>query len=214
MKIYFTNVSFERSWRFFLKKEIMNNDILDADLPFITKVDRLTRFKSLFFDYLSICFIFPFILLPVMGILWLIEQYTPYGCFLLYLGTYVTLLVHKDALNGMSLGKRKAGLQIIDIDTNKQASNFKCILRNIVGLLFMIEIPILLFRPERRLGDLIVGTKLSFHSTVPLSDTQKELKDYDKKQFIKEFVLVFFAVLLVVYLISFVFPTGKTHISR
>jgi hypothetical protein len=192
----------------------MNENILDAELAVVKRIGRFTRFRGLFFDYLSIGLMFPFLLAPFLGIMWLIEEYMSYGCFVFYLAIYITLVLQKDVLNGMSLGKRKVGLQIIDIDTNKKASSFKCVLRNSLVFIFPLEILISLFLPERKLGDFIAGTKLVLHATVSLSETKKEFKVHDKIELLKSFTLVFFVTLLLIYLITFLFPLDNTFFSR
>lgn len=192
----------------------MNEDILDAELPVVIRVKRLTRMKTLFYDYLSIALIFPFLLAPFMGVLWLIEEYMNYGCLEIYAAIYSTLLLHKDGLNGRSLGKRKAGLQVIDIHTNKKASSLKCVLRNSVMFVFPGELLISLFNPARKLGDWMAGTKLVVQDRVSLSATKNEFKAYDKRALLKSFGLVFLISLLLIYLITGIYPLEHTFFSR
>lgn len=192
----------------------MNEDILDAELLIAKRVRHFARVKALFYDALTIFLIFPLLLLPFIGILWLIEEYMNYGCFIFYMASYITLVLQKDVLNGRSLGKRMAGLQIIEIRTHKKASRFKCVLRNILVFFFVGEIAISLFSPERKLGDWMAGTKLVVLDKVPFSEIKNEFKAYDKITLLKTFSLVFLTSLLSIYLITLVDPLETTFLTR
>lgn len=190
----------------------MDNNILDEILPEITTVTRWQRLKSLIFDYFSLVLIMIIFVTPILGVIWLIERYTTYGCMNLYFAYVLSLMLNKDLLNGMSLGKRKVGLQIVNIRTNETASSLKCALRNSLIFIWPFEILTLLFYPERRLGDLIAGTKVILHPTVTLNETKDELIYSNKKQLFISFVIVFTIALLLMCLLTFIFPNGDTHV--
>lgn len=70
------------------------------------------------------------------------------------------ILINKDFYNGRSVAKRIFGYQVIDNKTNAVASELKCMFRNVTLLIWPLEGLISLIHPERRLGDLIAGTRL------------------------------------------------------
>jgi uncharacterized RDD family membrane protein YckC len=66
----------------------------------------------------------------------------------------------KDVINGRSIAKRILKLQIVDNATGQVASPIKCFVRNILCVLWPIEVIVAMTNPSRRLGDRIAGTKL------------------------------------------------------
>jgi uncharacterized RDD family membrane protein YckC len=66
----------------------------------------------------------------------------------------------KDIFNGRSIAKRILKLQIIDNSTGKVASPLKCFIRNILCVLWPIEVIVAMTNTSRRLGDRIAGTQL------------------------------------------------------
>ena len=67
---------------------------------------------------------------------------------------------NKDFYSGQSVVNRLWGYKVVDIKTGNSPGQFKCMLRNLTALIFPFELPFVLLNPERRLGDLIAGTKL------------------------------------------------------
>ncbi|MES2558167.1 MAG: RDD family protein [Bacteroidota bacterium] len=70
------------------------------------------------------------------------------------------LYVCKDCINGRSIAKRILKLQVVDNTTGQVAGPLKCLIRNILIVIWPIEAIIALTNPERRLGDRVAGTKL------------------------------------------------------
>ena len=66
----------------------------------------------------------------------------------------------KDFFNGQSIVNRHWGYQVIDIKTGTPPNPFKSMLRNLTAPLIPFELLFALINPERRLGDLVAGTKL------------------------------------------------------
>lgn len=66
----------------------------------------------------------------------------------------------KDCLHGRSVAKRIFKLQVVNNDTGMAASPLSCLIRNLLGLLWPIEVVVSFFNTSRRLGDRIAGTKL------------------------------------------------------
>ncbi|PXV59416.1 RDD family protein [Dysgonomonas alginatilytica] len=72
-----------------------------------------------------------------------------------------TFFICKDLiLSGKSIGKRISNLQILDIHNN-EPSNLKLICRNLFSFLWPVEILFCCLNPERKLGDIVFGTKVS-----------------------------------------------------
>jgi uncharacterized RDD family membrane protein YckC len=66
----------------------------------------------------------------------------------------------KDIINGRSIAKRILKLQVVDNKTGQPASPIKCFVRNLLCVLWPIEVIVAMTNTERRLGDRIAGTKL------------------------------------------------------
>ncbi len=66
----------------------------------------------------------------------------------------------KDIINGRSIAKRILKLQVVDNSTGQPASPIKCFIRNLLCVLWPIEVIVAMTNTERRLGDRIAGTKL------------------------------------------------------
>jgi uncharacterized RDD family membrane protein YckC len=66
----------------------------------------------------------------------------------------------KDCLHGRSIAKRIFGLQVVNNDSGTTASPLSCLIRNLFGILWPIEVVVSFFDTSRRLGDRIAGTRL------------------------------------------------------
>jgi uncharacterized RDD family membrane protein YckC len=66
----------------------------------------------------------------------------------------------KDIINGRSIAKRILKLQVVDNATGQPASPIKCFVRNLLCVLWPVEVIVAMTNTERRLGDRIAGTKL------------------------------------------------------
>jgi len=77
----------------------------------------------------------------------------------------------KDSIQGRSIAKRIFNLQVVVNSTNQQADPLRCLVRNLLILLWPIEIILCLVNPERRIGDYIAGTKIIVYtnSAPPIS---------------------------------------------
>jgi len=72
------------------------------------------------------------------------------------------LLICKDCFNGMSVGKRFVGIQIIDSTNREIASPAKCVIRNLFYFLTFIELFAWLFYfKNMRLGDYFARTEVT-----------------------------------------------------
>ena len=93
----------------------------------------------------------------------------------LYMG-----LFNKDFYSGQSVVHRLLGYQIVDNKTSKPADRLRCMLRNITAPLWMIEGIITLFSPNRRLGDIIAGTRIM---DVDKSDPELIIKEIHETKY-------------------------------
>lgn len=71
------------------------------------------------------------------------------------------VLIGKDCLNGMSVGKRFVGIQVIDTNSRQIASPQKCVIRNLFYFVGPIDILFMLTNSKGlRLGDKVVHTEV------------------------------------------------------
>ncbi|HLO38933.1 MAG TPA: RDD family protein [Lacibacter sp.] len=66
----------------------------------------------------------------------------------------------KDIVNGRSFAKRILKLQLIDNATGKVASPLQCLVRNVLCIIWPVEVIVAMLNTNKRLGDRIAGTKL------------------------------------------------------
>jgi uncharacterized RDD family membrane protein YckC len=66
----------------------------------------------------------------------------------------------KDIINGRSIAKRILKLQVVDSNTGQPASPIKCFVRNLLCVLWPVEVIVAMTNTNKRLGDRIVGTEL------------------------------------------------------
>lgn len=71
------------------------------------------------------------------------------------------VLIGKDCLNGMSIGKWYVGIQVIDANSKQIASPQKCIIRNLFYFIGLIDI-LFMFTNDKnlRLGDKVTHTEV------------------------------------------------------
>lgn len=84
--------------------------------------------------------------------------------FLFYL-SYVgfALYLCKDSIDGRSPAKRVLKLQVVDNKSGETASALRCLIRNFLCFLWPLEVVAVLINPERKIGDYVAGTRLTFY---------------------------------------------------
>ena len=87
-------------------------------------------------------------------------------------------LFNKDFFSGQSPVHRKLGYKVLDVKTNKTASKIQCMIRNLTGPVWPIEVVFILVNPKRRLGDIIAGTILAEVSPSDPESILTELKEF------------------------------------
>ena len=66
----------------------------------------------------------------------------------------------KDVVNGRSLAKRILKLQVAKNGSGEVASPMQCFIRNLLCVIWPVEVIMVLVNPQRRLGDLLAGTQV------------------------------------------------------
>ena len=105
----------------------------------------------------------------------------------------------KDSFRGKSFAKRLIGLQVVDQSSGQAATALKCFIRNLTILIWPLEVVITLFSPERRLGDLIAGTRVVPAETESPGTLWNEIK---KVSFTKDTVIILLIGLLYSYFLA------------
>jgi uncharacterized RDD family membrane protein YckC len=88
-----------------------------------------------------------------------IASIPPYPMILLFV-----IYFCKDCIGGRSPAKRILKLAVLDNRTNNPASSFQSLVRNLFILIWPIEVIVVLFNQERRIADIVAGTKLSHYN--------------------------------------------------
>jgi uncharacterized RDD family membrane protein YckC len=131
---------------------------------------------SIFFPYIAI----PMILTMVLGDPMSTNfSWTELISIVLF-SLMMIALFNKDFFGGQSPVHRKLGYKVLDAKTNETASRIQCMIRNLTGPVWPIEVIFILANPKRRLGDIIAGTILT---EVPTSDPELILTDIKESTF-------------------------------
>lgn len=92
------------------------------------------------------------------------------------LATTYPVYFNKDSIGGRSPAKRILKIMVIDLKTGIAASPVKTVLRNFTLIIWPIEVLVVLFSPERRLGDRIAGTQVvGFDESLQRRSSAKEV---------------------------------------
>jgi len=77
----------------------------------------------------------------------------------------------KDCIDGRSLAKRILKLQVINRKDGLAASPVQCLIRNLFILIWPIEVLVAFFNQEKRIGDIVAGTKIGYYN--PTAEDQR-----------------------------------------
>jgi uncharacterized RDD family membrane protein YckC len=175
----------------------MEDEILD-DLNINNKLKKLDsnekieleeRIPPMILDF----FIGAITFLPVfLCIDYVMKSYDYDSRFEFYMPIGIALFLLKDILNGKSIAKRAFGFKVIDIKTGKAANGIQCVVRNITYPFSFIEAFFILNNPSRRLGDILVGTKVIKSNKVSILSIISEIKNIN---IFKTLLLPFFVSL-------------------
>ena len=87
------------------------------------------------------------------------------------------IALNKDLVNGQGVVNRHFGYRVVEADTEMTSTPIKCMLRNLTVILFPFEF-FILQRSDKRLGDMIFGTKLLKVTPTSSETILTELRDY------------------------------------
>lgn len=120
---------------------------------------EMIYFQSVFITLSLIClvgsWITEFLVGRVTGSSYQVSLWVFYSPFFV-LGTFA---LNKDLVNGQGVVNRHFGYRVVDIVTEGPSTPIKCMLRNLTVIIFPIEF-FFLQRSEKRIGDIMFGTKL------------------------------------------------------
>jgi uncharacterized RDD family membrane protein YckC len=74
---------------------------------------------------------------------------------------FFSAFLNKDIYFGKSIGKFFTGLSVVSVRTGESASSIQCCIRNLTLLVWPLEVLVVFFSPNRRIGDILAGTKVS-----------------------------------------------------
>jgi len=132
------------------------------------KTNAGTRIGSMLLDHIAMTFIAMIFFIPGMisGFSTAFEithEQTNIDIFggLSYVGLIgFAIYFCKDCINGRSIGKRALKLQVVENSSGNVASPIRCFIRNIFCVIWPIEVIVTLANPNRRIGDMVAGTKV------------------------------------------------------
>jgi len=118
-------------------------------------------------DHTIMCFVLSLFYVPIM-ISEMSVVYTPKAQPLVdhfdrnqYIGLFgFSLYFCKDCILGRSPAKHILKLQVVKNSTGQVASPIQCLIRNVFCIIWPIEVLVTLFNSNRRIGDLLAGTKV------------------------------------------------------
>lgn len=160
----------------------------------------------MFLDHMGMVFVlmgfilllFPLFLLKEYVFGWLIIP-NDLGAFmfLFLMGLFGSLYLNKDCIRGRAPGKRLMLHVIVNYQTNEVASPVRCLIRSVtMFLLSPIEVVVILFSPNRRIGDYIAGTEV-----VNYDETIKGERDYKQIMLAIAYGIVATAFLILVQIV-------------
>ena len=147
------------------------------------KITLSERLGSMLLDHAIMCVIIvpPMILIAIVGIS--PPNHPPFDSAWIVGIPLFFVYFNKDFFRAKSPAKRILGFQVVDNTTGEAASRIQCFVRNITIPLWPIEVLVTLFSRQRRIGDLLAGTKLVRSEKEPLKEILKEipvLRNYSK----------------------------------
>jgi len=147
------------------------------------------RLKSMLIDFgFILFFFFPLFLVAIVTIIFIdpdfsnpINTVNLSSILISILFAIITfVMINKDFFSGRSIAKRIFGYRIIDNISYLPASEMQCMIRNITVIIWPLEVIFTLVNPDRRLGDLIAGTKLNEAEVISPETILVEMAGRDK----------------------------------
>jgi len=126
------------------------------------KISVGLRLGTMLLDHLIICFIgIPLLIISDFakssdGIFASISPYSMMPLFVIYFC--------KDCIGGRSPAKRILKLAVVSYNSDSAANPFRSLVRDLFILIWPIEVLVALFNQERRIGDQVAGTRLTYYN--------------------------------------------------
>lgn len=176
-----------------MDKNILDSELIENEFVYQDDLKAIERLKSMLLDHFIVCFtIFPPIIIPkLIGIemsIWLDEI-----LMLLIFGIYL----NKDFLQGRSAAKRILGQIVIDNRTKKPANEIKCAIRNFTDIFWILEVMVVIFYPNKRIGDMIAGTKVVRTDKVEIKSMIKDFQKANKINWILSLGIALFYIWII-----------------
>jgi uncharacterized RDD family membrane protein YckC len=142
------------------------------------------RIGSMLLDHIIMCAVAMIFLIPSMliGIGSIVET-TPTHTSAEFLGPWIYIALCgfvtyfcKDVVNGRSIGKRITNLQVVDDKTGEVATPMQCFVRNIFCIIWPAEVIITFFNPQKRIGDLVAGTRVVVYNPLVTVQPKPEIR--------------------------------------
>jgi hypothetical protein len=128
--------------------------------PTLPRITVRLRLGSMLLDHAIICFtclpavyLFQNLIYPDIQKL-SISEYLMFPVFVIYFC--------KDCVHGRSIAKRILKLSVVDYSSNVEASPIQSVIRNLSVIFWPIEVLVSFFNQERRIGDRLANTKLTY----------------------------------------------------
>lgn len=136
------------------------------------------------------------IYIPLIFILFIVGLGNNVIFRILLLSIIYSLFLCKDILfQGQSIGKRILKLKVRDLN-GRGISSFRLVLRNFFVIIWPVEIIMCLINPQRRLGDILIGTEIAYDNT--------KSTFIAKKKFFISFTIVMTLCFLLFYSIFYI----------
>jgi len=114
----------------------------------------------------------------------------------------------KDSFNGRSIAKRIFKLQVVDNNTGEAASPLRCLVRNLLCIVWPIEVLVTFGDTGRRLGDRLAGTRVTVYKP------EQEQPRFNVFQYLLPLIISFaFIASLAYFMFSFV-PLSQSQFSE
>jgi uncharacterized RDD family membrane protein YckC len=135
------------------------------------KVSSGGRLASMMLDHFIMTFLVTLIVLPGFALRIAsafevshepADQFFGFGTTLFVMAIGFSVYFNKDIFNGRSPAKRALKMQVLNHKTGEVANPIRCLIRNTMTILWPLEVLVVLFSPQRRLGDLLAGTRVVY----------------------------------------------------
>ena len=186
-------------------KETIYKGIFNKEISKLSVINSgFHRISSMLLDHIIMSFV---ILLP-WGILMILlaidiikidSQFLP----MIFLST-MFIYINKDFFNAKSPAKRILGYQVINLKTEKPATELQCFIRNLtLAIAWPIEVIVGYLNPKRRIGDYIANTKVVKSEKESLKSI---LTDFKNKKMKLNFIIILIIGVIYFYGLSFLMP--------